>query len=59
MKNAEAVAKASKDGTKLYYSIREKAVYTEAGAGRHYVTTLIRKNSAEEIQEVVKRFLAM
>lgn len=60
MKNLEIVAKQSGNGiTPLYYSIRENAVYTEAGEGRYYLTDLIRKNTEKEIEVTVKRFMSM
>lgn len=60
MKNLEIVARKSGKGiTPLYYSIRENAVYTEAGDGRYYLTDLIRKNTEKEIEVTVKRFMSM
>lgn len=60
MKNIEMVAKASEHGiTPLYYSPAEDAVFTEPGAGRWYLTDLIRKNSPQEIENTVRRFMVM
>ena len=60
MKNLDVVARESANGRiSLYYSIAERAVYTEAGEGRYYVTDLIRANTEMEIMAAVKRWLAM
>ena len=59
MKNLETIAKNSQSGTKIYYSIREDAVFTDSGQGRIFVTELIRHNTEQEIMEAVRRFLAM
>lgn len=59
IKNIERVADASRAGTEIYYSIKEQAVYTEAGNGREKVTYLLRKNSVQEIEEAIKRWLWM
>lgn len=60
MKNTETVARISEHRiTPLYYSPAENAVYTEPGAGRWYLTDLIRKNSPQEIEDTVRRFMAL
>ena len=60
MKNLDIVAKESAKGvTPLYYSVVEDAVYTQGGEGRWYVTCLIRKNTEQEIERVVRRYLAL
>lgn len=60
MKNTKQVSNESKKGiTHLYYSIKEDAVYTEAGKDRWYLTDLIRYNTENEIEETVKRFMSM
>ena len=43
----------------LYYSIKNKEVYTNPGAGRFFVTNLINPNQPEDIKEVVDRWLRM
>ena len=43
----------------LYYSIKEDAVYSEAGEGRFYLTDLIRYNTEDEIAETVRYFLSL
>lgn len=60
MKNLETLARISAHRvTPLYYSPAEDAVYTEPGAGRWYLTDLIRKNSPQEIENTVRRFMVM
>ena len=60
MKNLKQIAERSRQGvTPLYYSIREDAVYSEAGDGRFYLTDLIRYNSEDEIAETVRYFLSL
>ena len=60
MKNIETVARQSEHGiTPLYYSPAEDAVYTEPGAGRWYLTDLIRKNSPQEIENTVRHFMVL
>ena len=60
MKRLKALSENSKAGvTPLYYSISKDTVYSTAGAGRYYITDLIRHNTAEEIERTVKRFLGM
>lgn len=60
MKNIEMVARISEHRiTPLYYSPAEDAVYTEPGAGRWYLTDLIRKNSPQEIEDTVHRFMVL
>lgn len=59
MKNIIEVANNSAKGTEIYYSFKEGAVYTEAGEGRYFVTTLLRANTAEEIRYAVRRWMAM
>ena len=59
MKNIEQIAKESRKGTKIYYSFNENAIYTEAGDGRFYVTELLRKNTAEEIKSVIRRWMVL
>lgn len=57
MENLKKVAEASKNGCKLYYSIRENAVFTTEGEGRYFLTELIRENTPEEIQKTVYKFM--
>lgn len=60
MKNLETLARISAHRvTPLYYSPAEDAVYTEPGSGRWYLTDLIRKNSPQEIENTVRRFMVM
>ena len=59
MKNLNEIAARSAAGTKIYYSVIESAVYTEDGPGRWFVTELIRKNEAQEIEKAVRRWLAL
>ena len=59
MKNLNEIAAESRKGTQIYYSIREKAVYTKDGDGRYFVTELLRENTAEEIKRAINRWLAM
>ncbi len=59
MKNLDRVSAESKAGTEIYYSITENAVYTEAGKGRYMVTYLLRKNTPEEIEEAIRRWMWM
>lgn len=59
IKNLAKVAGQSAWGVKLYYDLKENAVYTEAGAGRWYVAEFIRKNTPEEITQAVNRMLSM
>lgn len=57
MNNTKQVSEASANGCKLYYSIREDAVYTQPGEGRWFLTELIRKNTEEEIVNTVRKFM--
>ena len=59
MKNLKETAERSRRGTKIYYSIKEAAIYTAPGNGRHYVTELLRKNTEKEIETAVRRWLYM
>jgi len=61
MRNLRAVAQESyrKGWTPLYYDIKHDAVFTEDGEDRFYVTDLIRPNTSQEIEAVVRRWLAM
>ena len=43
----------------LYYSIEEDAVYTTGGNGRYFITTLIRKNTPQEIEKTVDHIMAL
>lgn len=55
MKNVKKVAKDSRMGTKLYYDVWNDRVNTSGRTGK-YVTTLLRKNTEEEIIAAVERF---
>ena len=67
MKNLNRVAKASQKieqedrstWLSLYYSFETQSVYTKSGAGRHFVTFLIRPNAPEEIESAVERWLRL
>lgn len=60
MKNTETLARISAHRiTPLYYSPAEDAVFCDPGEGRWHLTDLIRKNSPEEIEATVKKFMAM
>lgn len=59
IKNLPEVAGRSAWGVKLYYDLKENAVYTEAGDNRWYVTEFLRKNTEEEIVNAVNRMLSM
>lgn len=59
IKNVEEVARRSAWGVKLYYDLKENAVYTEAGGSRWYVTEFLRKNTEKEITQAVNRMLSM
>ena len=57
VKNAASVAKKSEKGTMLYYDI-EKGTVNTSGNG-HFVTMLMRKNTAQEIRDAVYRWSMM
>lgn len=59
IKNLKEVSNRSAWGVKLYYDLKENAVYTEAGGSRWYVTEFLRKNTEEEIVNAVNRMLSM
>ena len=50
-----AVVRNSKAGTRIYYDFETHKVNT-SGKG-HFVTLLLRKNTAEEIRQAVERWL--
>ena len=43
----------------VYYDIKKDTVYDKPGVGRYQVTSLIRDNTPEEIEQAVERFLSM
>lgn len=61
MRNLKEVAQESyrKGWTPLYYDIKHDAVFTEDGEDRFYVTELIRPNTSDEIEAVVRRWLSL
>ena len=60
MKNLKEIAEKSKYGkVKLYYSIKENAVFDTPGEGRFYVTELINENGPEQIQKTVEFFMSL
>ena len=67
MKNLNRVAKASQKieqedrstWLSLYYSFDTQSVYIKSGAGRHFVTFLIRPNAPEEIESAIERWLRL
>jgi hypothetical protein len=59
IKNIKEVAEQSDYGVKLYYNVRENAVNTDGGINYWYITDFIRKNTKEEIAEMVNRWLSM
>jgi hypothetical protein len=60
MRNLKTVIKATEKGrTPLYYNPATKAVYTEPGPERFYLTDLIRPHSGEEIEKTVKYFMSL
>ena len=66
-KNLDTIAKKTKrikstdrsTWISLYYSISDKAAYTEDGVGRYFVTNLINENSPKDIQDAISRWLSM
>lgn len=59
VRNAKEVAERSGNGVKLYYNVKENAVYTDYADGRIYTTTFLRKNTEEEIVSIVNHLLRM
>lgn len=67
IKNIKSIAKASSridqrntsTWLPIFYSIKEKALYTTEGPNRFFVTKLIRENTTEEIEAAVNRWLAL
>ena len=63
IKNIKEVAEQSGAGVRLYYSIIDNSVSTKttswSGKGEYFVTEFLRKNTEEEITEIVNRWLSM
>jgi len=64
MKNINKVVEQSQKADQthwipLYYDFSTKGVYTKDGASRMFVTHLINPNTAEDIIEVVERWLKL
>lgn len=68
IKNVNNVAEATnnivpgepKTYVELYYSFSTQKVTTEkTGDGCYHITTLIRRNTSEDIRDAVRRFLTM
>lgn len=60
MKNLKRLSEQSAtEITPLYYSPKENAVYSTDGEERFFLTYLIRKNTPEEIEKTVIKFMAL
>lgn len=59
IKNVKQVAEQSGAGVRLYYSLKDNAVYTQDRIGRWYITEFLRKNTESEIISAVNRWLSM
>lgn len=60
MKNLKKISEISKSKTvSVFYSPKEDAVYNKPGDGRFYITDLINENTPQQIETMVKFFMAL